>query len=105
MKLRLEKRTAPSRWMAWLSPVLAVGLTVLAAGVIFASGGHDPMHALYIYFVEPVTTMWSLEELVVKVAPLVLIGVGLAVCFRANLRSTFCSNYCYCCCHYHHRHC
>lgn len=71
--------------MLYLSPVLAVALTVLAAGVIFAVGGHDPLHALYIYFVEPVTTLWSLEELAVKVAPLVLIGAGLAVCFRANL--------------------
>ena len=54
-------------------------------GVIFAARGLDPLHALYVYFVEPVTTMWSIEELVVKAAPLVLIGAGLAVCFRANL--------------------
>ena len=47
--------------------------------------GLDPLHALYVYFVEPVTTLWSIEELIVKTAPLVLIGVGLAVCFRANL--------------------
>lgn len=71
--------------MAVASPVLAVALTVLSAGVIFAIAGLDPARALYIYFVEPVTSAWSLEELVVKVAPLVLIAGGLALCFRANL--------------------
>ena len=85
MKIFLEKRSGRSRLMGYLSPIIAVGLTVLVGGIIFALQGLDPLEALYIYFVEPVTTLWSLEELVVKMAPLVLIGVGLAVCFRANI--------------------
>ncbi len=85
MRIGLERRQTPSRLMVYLSPVLAVALTLAAAAVIFAVSGLNPFHALYIYFVEPVTTVWSLEELVVKVAPLVLIAIGLAVCFRANL--------------------
>ncbi len=30
-------------------------------------------------------TLWSLEQLIVKATPLVLIGVGLAVCYLANV--------------------
>ncbi|MCH9671682.1 MAG: ABC transporter permease [Gammaproteobacteria bacterium] len=85
MILVLERRSERSTFMSYASPLLAVALTVLLGGIIFAARGLDPLHALFIYFVEPVTTIWSLEELVVKAAPLVLIGVGLAVCFRANV--------------------
>ena len=85
MKLYLERRNARSVVMAYLSPVIAVSLTVLAGAILFAANGLAPLDALYIYFVEPLTTLWSLEELVVKMTPLVLIGVGLAVCFKANV--------------------
>ncbi len=85
MSLVLEKRAEQSKAMAYLSPLLAVALTLLAGAVIFGLQGFNPARALYVYFLEPVTTWWSIEELIVKAAPLVLIGVGLAVCFRANV--------------------
>ena len=85
MRLWLEQRPEQSRVMSVVSPLIAITLTVIAGGIIFAAQGFDPLRALFIYFIEPVTTLWSIEELVVKTAPLVLIGVGLAVCFRANL--------------------
>ena len=85
MKLMLERRPEHSRVMVVASPLIAIALTVVASGIVFAARGLDPLHALYVYFIEPVTTLWSIEELIVKTAPLVLIGAGLAVCFRANL--------------------
>ena len=85
MKLQLEQRQHPSRLMTVLSPALAILLMVIVGGVMFAARGIDPLQGLYVYFIEPVTTLWSIEELVVKATPLVLIGAGLAVCFRANV--------------------
>ena len=85
MRLGLERRLEHSRTMTVVSPLIAIAITVLVGAIVFSARGLDPFHALYVYFVEPVMTLWSLEELVVKTAPLVLIGVGLAVCFRANL--------------------
>jgi simple sugar transport system permease protein len=85
MKLILEKRAERSRKMALLSPLLAIALTVVFGGIIFAIRGLNPLAALYVYFIEPLTTMWSIEELVVKAAPLILIGVGLAVCYEAKV--------------------
>ena len=67
------------------SPVLAVFLTIIVGGILFAIRGLDPLPALYVYFIEPVTSWWSIEELAVKATPLVLIATGLAVCFRANV--------------------
>lgn len=85
MKIVLEKRNRASRLMHLLSPILAIGITVLMGGLIFTALGKPPLEALYLYFIDPLTSLWSVQEVVVKAAPLVLIGVGLAVCFRAKV--------------------
>lgn len=85
MRLVLEKRAEHSAKMALLSPVIALCLTVIVGGVIFALRGLNPFEALYIYFVEPLTDQWAREQLIAKAAPLVLIGAGLAVCYSANV--------------------
>jgi hypothetical protein len=46
--------------------------------------GKDPVKALYSFFIEPLTEVWSLHELAIKAAPLILIAVGLSVCYRSN---------------------
>ncbi|MCP4791218.1 MAG: ABC transporter permease [Gammaproteobacteria bacterium] len=71
--------------MHFASPLLAISLTVLLGGVIFSAMGQPPLTALYIYFVDPLTSLWAIEEVLVKAAPLVLIGVGLSITFRANV--------------------
>jgi general nucleoside transport system permease protein len=83
--MRLEKRAERSATMALLSPFLALALTVVTAALIFALRGNDPFHALYVYFVEPLTALWTVEQILVKAAPLVLIGAGLSVAYRANV--------------------
>jgi general nucleoside transport system permease protein len=85
LPIRLEKRAERSRAMAILSPFIALGLTVITGGIIFALRGLDPLGALYVYFIEPLTAVWSVEQLIVKATPLVLIGAGLAVAYRANV--------------------
>jgi simple sugar transport system permease protein len=85
MRLVLEKRAEHSVRMALLSPVIALCLTVIVGGIIFALRGLNPFEALYVYFVEPLTDQWAREQLIAKAAPLVLIGAGLAVCYAANV--------------------
>lgn len=85
MRLVLEKRGERSGLMALLSPVIAIALTLVTGGIIFALRGIDPFAALYVYFVEPLTSSWSIEQLIVKAAPLALIGAGLAVSYLANV--------------------
>lgn len=85
MRLVLEKRGEQSIRMAILSPFIALALTVIAGGIIFALRGLNPFEALYVYFIEPLTQDWAREQLIVKAAPLVLIGAGLAVCYTANV--------------------
>ena len=85
MALRLERRAQHSQLMVTLSPVIAVVLTLLSGLVIFALLGKDPFEALYTFFVLPLTSVYGLTELGVKATPLVLIGIGLAFGFRANV--------------------
>jgi len=84
MRLELEKRPERSARMAIASPFLAVALTLVVGAMIFAAIGVNPARGLYVLFVEPLTQGWSLQELVVKATPLVLIACGLLVCYLAN---------------------
>ena len=84
MRVMVEKRAQASPLMTVLSPLVAIAATVVLGGIVFTLAGYDPAKALYFYFVDPLMSWWSMEELVVKAAPLVLIGVGLAVGFSAN---------------------
>ncbi len=70
--------------MVILSPVIAFALTLMTGLAIFGIYTEDSLQALYVYFVSPLTTSYGREELLVKASPLIMIGVGLALCFRAN---------------------
>jgi simple sugar transport system permease protein len=83
--MRLEQRPAPSRAMAFASPVLALAITVVVGIALFALLGKDPVRGLSMFFVEPFRGARGLSELAVKTTPLLLIGLGLAVCYRANV--------------------
>ncbi len=83
--IRLVPRETPSARWSYLAPVLAVLATVAAGFVLFALIGYDPFETLYHFFISPVSTRYGLAELVVKATPLVLIGVGLSIGFRAGV--------------------
>lgn len=83
--IRLEPRKEPSLAMLYATPVLAVVLTVLAGMVIFAALGKDPLKASAIFFLSPLSDLFSITELLIKATPLVLIATGLALGFRAGV--------------------
>ena len=82
---RLEPRPAPSKLLTLASPLVALAVTVLVGVVLFTMLGKDPMAALRLFFIEPLSSRYALSELTIKATPLILIALGLAVCFRANL--------------------
>lgn len=83
--LRLEARSAPSRAWSLGSPLLALAITVLIGVALFALLGKDPVKGLAVFFWEPIKSAYALGELMVKATPLLLIALGLAVCFRSNV--------------------
>jgi len=84
MHIELIRRPERSAWMAFLSPVLAIVLTVIAGFIIFVASRVDPFGALYIYFIDSLTAWWSIQDLIVKMTPLILIAVGLSLCYLSN---------------------
>ena len=82
---RLEPRPAPSRAWTWGSPLLALSITVLIGVMLFVVLGKDPVRGLSAFFWEPVKSAYALGELSIKATPLLLIALGLAVCFRSNV--------------------
>ncbi len=84
MRIELVKRQHKSNLFSALSPFIAFGLTVVVGMVVFAALGKNPVTTLYYYFVDPLMEVWSLHELAIKAAPLILIAVGLSVCFLSN---------------------
>jgi simple sugar transport system permease protein len=87
--LRLEKRPSPSK--AWIAatPVLAVLLTMIAGGLMFALLGKNPFEAIRIIFWDPLFhesfAAYSRPQLLVKAGPLILIAIGLSLGFRAGV--------------------
>jgi ABC-type uncharacterized transport system permease subunit len=68
-----------------MSPLLAVLLTILCGAVLFVALGKNPLTGLSVFLLEPIKDVRGWSEVGIKVAPLLLIAVGLAVCYRANV--------------------
>lgn len=85
MSYKIEKRQELDLRMFYLTPVLAVALTVFTGFVLFFFMGYDPFLGIYYFFISPLLNLYSLAELGLKAAPLILIAVGLAMGFRANV--------------------
>jgi ABC-type uncharacterized transport system permease subunit len=83
--LKLEARPQPSKLWSYGSPLLALLATVVIGVILFALLGKDPVRGLQIFFWEPLKSGYALGELVVKATPLLLIALGLAVCYRSNV--------------------
>jgi simple sugar transport system permease protein len=84
MQLVLEKRVERSNTIALVSPLIAIGMTIVTMVVLFAILGKSPLQALWVYFIDPLTDGYSLQEIAVKATPLVMIAVGLSLCYLAN---------------------
>ena len=85
MRLELVPRASVSPIARALSPLVAIVLAGLMAGLVIALMGRSPLAAFDIYIREPLGDSWALQEMGMKMIPLTLIATGLVYCFRANL--------------------
>ena len=83
--LKLEPRPQASQVWSIASPLLALAITVVLGTLLFVALGKDPVQGLRVFFWEPVSSGYRIGELLVKATPLLLIALGLAVCFRSNV--------------------
>ncbi len=86
--IRLEKRPSPSSGWTLATPVLAVVLTMIAGGILFAFLGKDPVETIRTIFWDPIFGEFAFYyrgQLLVKAGPLILIAIGLSLGFRAGI--------------------
>jgi len=84
-RLKLEARPQVSAFWTYASPLLALLVTVGIGLLMFSLLGKDPVRGLQVFFWEPIKSSYALGELLVKATPLLLIALGLGVCFRSNV--------------------
>ncbi|MDX8350806.1 ABC transporter permease [Cognatiyoonia sp. IB215182] len=86
--ITLEKRPQPSRMWTFATPVLAVILTMICGGLLFAALGNNPFETIRTIFLDPLFSEFAWfyrPQLLIKGAPLVLIAIGLSFGFRAGI--------------------
>ncbi len=71
--------------MVIASPLIALALTVLFGALLFVALGKDPARGLAMFFWEPIRSGYAWSEIAMKAVPLVLIALGLSLCYRANV--------------------
>ncbi|MGL6069811.1 ABC transporter permease [Craterilacuibacter sp.] len=82
---QLEARPVPSGAMRLLSPVIAAVLMLASGFVLFTLLGQPAFKAFYVFFVQPLTTLYGVGEWLLKATPLLLCSLGLLVAYRANV--------------------
>jgi ABC-type uncharacterized transport system permease subunit len=83
--LRLEARPESSKLMSYASPLLAIVLMLIGGLLLFSFLGKDPIEGFRIFFIYPVSDLYGVSELFLKATPLMLVAIGLAIGFRANV--------------------
>ena len=85
MRVQFEPRPTPSLAAQMLAPVAAFALTVVFGSIFFLVLDLDPFETLHVFLVRPLSSANCVSEWLLKASPLVLIGLGLAIGFRANV--------------------
>ena len=83
--IRVQARIEQSTLMKIASPILAIFLTLIFGSILFSAIGKDPIQAMRVLLIAPLSDMYNIGEMFVKMGPLLLCAVGLSLCYRANL--------------------
>lgn len=83
--MEIQKRKEPSTLMTFLSPVMAIVLTLIFGSILFLALDKSPLQALHVLLIQPLSDAYNISEMLVKMGPLLLCAVGLSLCYRANL--------------------
>ncbi len=85
MPIKLVPRQSHSRLMTWMTPIMALVLSLITGSVMFSLLGYPALESLHTFFLAPISDLYGFSELLIKAAPLAMIAVGLSMGFRANV--------------------
>ena len=78
-------RDKVSNYWTLIGPILSIILTVIFGLLIFTFLGLDPAETLYQIFISPFSRIDRVSDIFVKACPLIIVGIGLMFCFKANV--------------------
>ena len=81
----IEPRAVTRWYHEWLAVLLALLLTVLTVSFVLALMGLDPVTSMKLIFIRPLNSNYGISELLAKATPLIIVGVALALGFRAGV--------------------
>ncbi|MGB7184069.1 MAG: ABC transporter permease, partial [Burkholderiaceae bacterium] len=82
---QIELRPRPPLLLRLLSPVVALFVTAISAFVLMLWMNKDPLQGLMVFFVTPMENLRGWGEIGLRMTPLLLCALGLALCYRANV--------------------
>ena len=86
---KLIPRENVSPVFSMLGPLFSIGFTMLIGGILFYFLGVDPFAAIKMIFWDPLMSetfsTYSIPQIFIKGAPLILIALGLSIGFKANI--------------------
>ena len=82
---KFELREERSIFYTLFTSMLVVLVTCTLLGFLFLILDRDPFILLRAYFIDPIATPFGLAEWAVKSSPLIIIGLGLSLGFRAGV--------------------
>ena len=80
----VPRDTSSKNWFI-IGPVLSIFFTIIFGLLIFTFLGYSPIETLYQIFISPFSRIDRISDILVKACPLIIIGTGLMLCFRANV--------------------
>ena len=83
--IRVQLRDGYSSLIFYLSPLVAVALTLFFGSLIFLILDLSPIESFKIFFISPISNSYGISELFVKATPLAIIALGLSYCFKNNI--------------------
>jgi simple sugar transport system permease protein len=86
LSYRIEKKSyTPTFWDNILLPGCALLAMLVISGIMLVLLGYPVFEVLFTFFISPLTNLYDFSEVVMKASILVVIALGLAVGFRANV--------------------
>jgi len=82
--LEFEKKAAPSPWAEIGISVLSIGVALLVGSLFIWTQGFNPLHVYSEMFSGGFGSFSALAKTITKTVPLLLIGVGLTLAFKAR---------------------
>ena len=85
MQFKLEKRLEKSKTLQILLPIIASILALVFCGIFLFLTDKNPIDVYNAMFVGALSTQYGISEIIVKLIPLTICALGIAVAFRMQL--------------------